>query len=655
MKFVPIKTLAGCGGIPRHRSSASRWLRDRGVPISVLPGDGRKPEAVQLSDLPEPEQKAYRQRLAEQHQVSPGTQDDAAWLAFLKRPKSVQDRAHRRFLILMFIAAREAQGLAQSAILLEAGEKFSDLPSRQTIWRWKTAVAGVDPANWEPALAPDFEGVAPMADMSPEAEEFLKNTVFTGGMNGTGLPFKHAFRRTKERAEREGWVIPSFSTVRRRFLALPVEEQRTLRQGEDAAAASLYMHQPRSTELRRALEQVELDGREFKVLVRWPDGYVGCPWVILYVDRASSKPVGWAVDKSENAEATVRATLHMCETHGIPDLVVTDNGVAFNGHRMAGGLSPTYRTKQQKGAMWEAPGVFKILQIELRNTGLYNGKAKLPESIYSALRHIDNAPEFHGAQRSGPNDPPNLNPEPISLDLFEAVLEREIATFKAMKSRAQQARGGSRDAAFDRLHEGRITRQITPLQRRRCQFKWKPLKVRPEGRVIIPDVGYYGTEVTQSWMLDHVGRTVLVGYDPNDYRAPAMICGWDDPRTKGRVLPGLEEVPCFESVAHGNEEGRRRAVAEKRRLRKLTQALRPEHTEQFVEGLRNDALKNRVQRPDRQPPGVVQFTAAGGFLPENALTPETEGAGAQSNRAKLEALVARGAPKEERKASGGTR
>ncbi|MCA8878615.1 MAG: hypothetical protein KDA73_01395 [Rhodobacteraceae bacterium] len=625
------------------------------MPISWAEGNGGKRAIVNLSDLPAPEQLAYRERLAEQYRVSLGTPDDAAWLAFLKRPQSVQDRAHRRFRIMLFLAAHEAQGIAPGDILRKAAKEFSDLPSRQTIWRWKKAVAGLEPANWEPALAPDFEGVAPMADMAPEAVEFFKNMVFTGGKNGTGLPLKRAFLRTKRKAEEEGWAIPSFATVRRRFLALPAEEQRTLRHGEDAAAASLYMYQPRSTELLQAMEQVELDGREFKVLVRWPDGNVGCPWVILYADRASSKVLGWAVDKSENAEAAARATLHMCETYGIPDLVVTDNGVAFNGQRMAGGLAPTYLTTQQKSAMWDAPGVFKILQIELRNTGIKNGKAKLPESIYSALRHVDNAPEFHGAQRSGPNDPPNPNPDPISLELFEAVLEREIAAFNAEPCRAQQARGGSRDAAFDRLHQGRIKRQVTPLQRRRCKLRWKPLKVRPEGRVIVQGVGYYGTEVTQSWMLDHDGRTVLVGYDPNDYRAPAMICGWDDQRTKGRVLPGLEEVPCFEIFAHGDEEGRRRAVAEKRRVRKLTRELRPENIEQFVEGLRKDALKNPVQRPDRQPPGVVRFTAAGGFLPEEALRPETGGAGAESNRAKLEALVARAAPKEERKASGSTR
>lgn len=114
--------------------------------------------------------------------------------------------------------------------------------------------------------------------------------------------------------------------------------------------------------------------------------------VIVHFDRASSRIVGRSVSSSENEDVTAAATVHMCGTNGIPDLVVTDNGSAFNSRRIADGLQPRYRTKPQRAIDWNLLGVLNIYNIQLQNTAPGRPLGKLSSSIFSVLRHMDNAP-----------------------------------------------------------------------------------------------------------------------------------------------------------------------------------------------------------------------------------------------------------------------
>ena len=68
-------------------------------------------------------------------------------------------------------------------------------------------------------------------------------------------------------------------------------------------------------------------------------------------------------------------------------------------------------------------------------------------------------------------------------------------------------------------------------------------------------------------MLKYAGKKVLIGVDPTDYRSPAMVRGWEDQQLHGRVL--VDCLPLYEATRHGDEAGRRRAVAEDRRVKAL--------------------------------------------------------------------------------------
>ncbi|TCO73050.1 transposase domain-containing protein [Rhodovulum euryhalinum] len=63
--------------------------------------------------------------------------------------------------------------------------------------------------------------------------------------------------------------------------------------GEERAAALLTLRLPQTAEGMAAMDMVDGDGREFKMLVRWPDDTAGCPWVVAFADRRTRKTVGW--------------------------------------------------------------------------------------------------------------------------------------------------------------------------------------------------------------------------------------------------------------------------------------------------------------------------------------------------------------------------
>jgi len=619
--MIGVADICGLPRIPATPFGVRKWLQRNSVAVVVR---GGRLEFDPL-DLPEPVRLAYQARLAERSGLAAGVQDDAAHLALMAKPMGVQAKAHERAAILVFVEKHRRAGLTwrQIAALFE-GAGFKEGPSEQTVKRWFKRVENVDPINWAPALAPDWKPRLPDAPMSEEAFAWFKDIVGLSGKNGSLYPLLWAYRDTAEQARKEGWLWPSYETVRRRFLALPAAERRTLMQGEKAAASSLTQYQPRRTEAMLALEQVELDGREFKVTVRFRDGSIGCPWVILIVDRASSKVVGYAVSNSENADAVAEAITNVCEEHGIPTKLLTDNGGAINSRKITGGLRPRYRTVQQRAADWDVPGVMAIYGIELQNTAPGAPRGKLPESIYSALRHIDNAPEFHRAQRSGPTDTPNPKPDVIGIDVFRAVLDKRIRDFNAMPSRAQQAQGGSRDAAFERLSQGRLVRHVSPLQRRSVRMTWHKRMVMPDGRVKFAG-GLFGDATTQEAMLAHEGKYVLVGIDPTDYSAPAMVRGWEEPHLRGRVL--VEKLPAYEACSVNSDEGRRRAVAEKRRALAAVKKYAVTDPAEKVAALQAAAMINTVPPKEPAAPKVVQLDTRGPFSPAAPLHPVQGSAG----------------------------
>ncbi|MFN3970891.1 MAG: hypothetical protein ACK4L4_05880 [Gemmobacter sp.] len=598
------------------------------------------------------------EREADRAGLPSGVHDDAAHLTLAGKSQGVRDIAHQRATIMVFVRRHLLTGLSVgkiAALLPKAG--LGQCPDELTLKRWLKRVEGVDPINFAPALAPDYctTGRAP-AECDPAAWEYFELNIAASGRNGTGANFREMWKQTREEAAKRGWSWPSYRTALRRWEKLDVARQRTLELGIEAAARSMTHYLPRSLEGMAAMEQAETDFREFKVLCIWEDGTGGCPWVGLVVDRASSKIVGRTVARSENEEAVVDLISDMAETHGIPDRMVQDNGSSFNGFRMMGGKIPLVRRKDKgpRNANWSVPGVYEFLGIEVINHGPRMAWAKLPESLNSVLRHLDNDPVLHRAQRTGPNDAPNPDPVPVPVALFRAALDHAIRAINAdTDSRAKGLRKGeSRNAAFQRLSAGRIANWPTPLQRRWMRLKWHTLTVTEAGQ-IRQDNRFWGDDTTSRAMLRYAGEKVVVGIDPADLTAAAMVYEWDAKTRKGKLL--LEKLPAVVEALHDDQPSKHRAQAVKKQARDwaAAQAFPREVVDAHVAGLRVELMAAAGQPlPVPSAPAVTKFPGSGPFAPGPARhQPEDRDAVAEAKTAQYFALKAEG----ERSASGTTR
>jgi hypothetical protein len=270
--LLKVRDIQGLADVPMSKPAAIEWLKRLGAPCEKA----GQAFCFSLLDLPEPVQLAYRLRQAEEAGISFGEQDDAAHIELLGKPVGVQESAHIRAALLAFVHRHRLAGLEWPQIVpLFKSAGFGEVPSEATVKRWFKRVEGIDPANWAPALAPEYMGRTARAPMSEAAWDEFWALVAAWGRNGTGVNLRKAWGKVAEKRANNAWVWPPYRTVLRAFCRLPVEEQRTLTMGEEDAAKSITQRLHRSVAGMKAMEQVELDGREFKVKVRFENGTVG--------------------------------------------------------------------------------------------------------------------------------------------------------------------------------------------------------------------------------------------------------------------------------------------------------------------------------------------------------------------------------------------
>lgn len=624
---VPLRELLGLDRVPNHRTTASEWLCRKGISSTNRNGNGGKIETVDLNDLPVSVRTAYIARLASDAGLDMGEYDDQAHVALLEAPAKQQDRATENVAKLLFVVKQERLGMKFVQIERAGKKAFGTFATRNTIKSWKALTNGVAPANWAPVLAPKWTGSGTGDPISAEAFAQLINLVKLGGNNGTGYPLKHAYKMVANEAEAKGWDWPKLHTVRRCWNAMNPIERLISELGEERAKSLLTLRMPQHTRGLAAMDIADFDGREFKVRVEWPDGTVSCPWVVAFVDRASRKTVGYAVGKSENSDVTEAAIVNMCETNYRPIQVACDNGGAFNSHRIMGAQSPLFRKKQTSTPDWDAPGVLTILDIAATNKGVGAKTSNLQENVWSHLRHVDNHPAFHRAQRSGPNDPENKTPRAVPVQVFEQVLDDAIQDLNAeTRNRVKGLlRGESRDQAFERLLGDAAKRVITPFMRRRLGMIWKIKTVQQNGRIHF-DGGLIGDHTTQTDMLYHRGKQVLVGFNPKNFHEPAMVFHWADKAKRGRLF--LESLLAVAETQHGSAEGMRNASAEKRRQNALIKKHKVTNPDADVAAIRKTLADKERSDQVRDPNDaqVVEIPRGNGF----SITGHYEGEGTVS-------------------------
>jgi len=521
--MIRVTQVCGIGSIPSCRKNAGNWLKRNGVTTWTVKSEGGPCEIFHLSDLPEPERLAVIERELATAGLEMGQYDEAAHKEYLAAPTSIRSKAEKRaaFVRELLIMGPDT---GWSDRLKALRKKFGDaVPSKMTLKRYLTAVKGVDPVNFAPTLMPGYQTTgAPRSDVDDNAWSLFMTIIRDAAPT---FPLKQAWRDVRDIAASKGWAWPSYLTAYRRWAALPVAQQRAARYGKTETAKTLTQPVLRDKTTLRVLECVSLDGRTQDYWTDMGDGKPVRLTMIALIDVASNFVLGYELVPSENAVSTARLVRRVCAKYGIFDMLYTDNGSAFAGHLIAGGVDHKFRNAATNTGL-RPLGICHHLGIDLKFALPGNAQAKIAERVFATLsRCLDDRPEFQMAHAGhNPGASPSAGIVPVPLEKVEHLVDREIERYNLETGRRSQgANGRSYQGVFNAGYSERTPRRMTERQVYLASLMYKPVAVNRDGRVMV-NGWVYGDYSTMADLLPYHGRgqRVLLGRNPDDLSAPAI-------------------------------------------------------------------------------------------------------------------------------------
>lgn len=496
---------------------------------------------------------------------------ESAWLRWERLPDGFKSEARRRLQILDQVEALVRQGLGKAAAIEHVVRQsireaqLGGAPALRcsTIYAWFTRVAGVDAADREAFLAPDYAGRTVKTDVTDDAWEFYK-----GDYLRLSKP-THAscYRNLVRVAADSGWSVPSAKTLIRRLDAeIPPNVQTFLREG-DAALSHAFPHLDRDRSSIAPMQVLNLDGHTWDIMVQWPGGTISRPHSLAVQDIASGKILAIRHDLTLNHHLVRLALGDTFRDFGVCDTLLMDNGRENAAAAISGGQ---HRLRWGKTPEEEPAGLLKTLGVKAVFATPYWGQAKPIERAFRNFAHdIAKRAEFEGAY-TGHNTvtkPENYGSRTVPYAEFDAIVRRELAHYNAQLGRKGQGMANrSFDAVFDAGLQRRPTKRLTEAQLRLCMLASKQVAMDPRsGAVKVEGHSYWSPE------LSAVKRQrVMVRFDPERMDLPAHIYDLD-----GRLLASAErqQAGSFDNPAQAREH--RAAVRDFKRGEKLqAQALR---------------------------------------------------------------------------------
>jgi putative transposase len=572
--------------VPEAEGRSWRRRQGRGggveVHLSVLPMAARAKLALEASTAgaaPTPRDAAKATLSHEE-----------AWAWFERLPDHKQAEAKTRLAALDAVAQLVAHGTpkvpAMQMVASERGVKLS------TLYAWEGLVRSVPQHHRLPRLAPRHAGATgPRAEASPEALDWLRSR----WLSPSRPTAETCIRDLREVAASRGWALPSDRTMRRHLDAIDQPTAIYWREGPEAADR-LFPMLRRDRSALHALEMVNADGHRFDVMCLWPDGTKARPTAVTFQDIYSGKVLSWRIAPTENTDAFRLAFGDLVERHGIPDHLFVDNTLAAANKTMSGGLRRRFRFKVRDE---EPLGILPTLGVEVHFTRPYSGQSKPIERAFGDFaRDVARDPAFEGAYlgNSTSNKPHNAGDRAVPVADFIAVLERRVAEHNARAGRTGGvARGRSFDQVFADSYATAPIRKATAAQRRLWLLAAESVTVRQDSTIHLLGNRYHDAE-----LVHHIGRQVVVRFDPDRLHAPVHIY-----RADGGFVVTAE---CWADTGFADTEAARRIGAAKklrqRGLRDVAKAARVFEAEELARDIAQAAkaeppapVETRVVRP----------------------------------------------------------
>ena len=445
---------------------------------------------------------------------------EALWERFNRATPTNRDRATKAVAVLMAFERMKAEGKKiDSEIIPALRVEYENGVSKATLWRWRRAVQGQRRDIWAPLLLADWQGKLPCEIPEAVWSHFMEQWGTTSGASD-----KACYDRTVIWAKANGFEsLPSCDTFRKRLKQIPLPVRVKLRQGEKALE-ELYPSMRRNYLSLKVHEMWCSDGHVINVHCRWPDGYVGRPVMVAWVDLRTRVFLGWRVDKSENADIIRLAFMDAARTaQALPEVVYLDNGRAFTDKGNTGGTPTRYRGKVLAD---DPTGLFASLAIPVDWSKPRNGREKPLESHWRVIAdRTARRPEFVGAYcgkdaLSKPEDFDKAKAVPIEL-ILEAIAE-ELEMYHNRANRGDGMDGRAPREVYEELIQHTPVRTPTARQLSACLKRRE--SVKPDRNGVFTILGNkYWSEATVA--LERVSYTVA--YDPDDLHADIEISKGD--------------------------------------------------------------------------------------------------------------------------------
>jgi len=463
-------------------------------------------------------------------------QHHARWEAYARTNGKLKKKALERLEIIQLDTALQESGLTAPQAEKVVGEKFSI--SQTTLWRYRTSVLNQSRHDWLPALLPGTKGKPPAADFSSAAFAWMKQE--------WGCESKPALADVYQRAQviapENGWVIPSYSTVKRLFEKLDRSWVLLSREGVKKATALLVPAQQRDYSQIKPHGLWSSDGHKLDVMTRFPSGHIGRAILMIWYDQRTRYVLGYAISQVENADV-IRLALRnaMMNSNAVPDEVLIDNGRGYTSGLISGGTPNRYRGKvKEEDTLGILTQISSVIHFSLPG----KGQSKPIERFWGSLTSVMKQRQFAGAY-CGNN--PTMKPEEfdaskaVDIALVEAAVVEFIERYNNRAHRGDGMNGKSPRAMMEELLKTTVVTQPTKEQLRLCLLAAESVRLAPDNSIKILGNRYWSDELAK---LKTRGP-YTVRFNPESAIEPVSVYDGDN---------FLCDVPCVAKTGFQDQE-----------------------------------------------------------------------------------------------------
>ena len=354
--------------------------------------------------------------------------------------------------------------------------------------------------------------------------------------------------------------LPSVEAFKRLANSLPLPVKIYGRQGEKAYKDKCEPYIPRNYKTIHTNQQWVADNHIFDVLVLYPDGQVGRPWVVGWQDMSSRYIVGFhMVPDNPNSDHILDAFIEAVSEYGKPEVVQLDNGKDYVVHDL-----------------FNRENIYSLANemcIRVTNAIKYNAKSKGIERFFNTLEYsfcihlpsyIGSDPKKRAEHLKKTND--KMKGIAIPYEEFKVYINHAIDDYNNMSHSGDGMDGRTPCQAFKENITVPLI-QVTPnLLAIYAQRRTKLITVGRNG-IKIPELDLY---YDNTQLFPYIGQKVYAKYKTKDVRSVYVFS------EEGEYICIAESVALGELNQDLTKQQIRELNNKKKERRKLLKAVMPD-------------------------------------------------------------------------------